>query len=233
MKTYNSQKHFDIDLCLEKNKAYFEDYDFSDKLTANTLDILQHNFESITFDRCVFSDLDLSSKQINSKIAFLNYTFKKNTSFNNAVFIKDAFFDSSTFIWIADFSNALFNSNASFVKIIAKSDTTSYYSNTISFEKAKFESEVSFLSRKFNDNLSFRSAEFHNKFWFTDCVLGLKANFHNVIFKCDGFADIDICYRILADALRLTGSANRHAQHIDTLEAKAFAQAQIKGSAQS
>ena len=53
---------------------------------------------------------------------------------------------------------------------------------------------------QFLGDSNFQDAVFKNKFWFTNVDFGLKTNI-DVKFECDGFKNLDMCYRILKDAL--------------------------------
>lgn len=97
-------------------------------------------------------------------------------------------------------------------------NTPNYYENVLDFSGAKFETEVSFFGRRFFEDTSFSSATFYNKFWFSECNIGLKTNF-NANFACDGIKNIDMCYRLLKDVLSKEGYSIQ-ARTIERLEQK-------------
>lgn len=125
---------------------------------------------------------------------------------------------------IAKFNDTVFNAGVSFVEIHTKparggyfyyrgdgidySKYPKYYENVLDFSGAKFETEVSFFGRRFFEDTSFSRATFYNKFWFSECNIGLKTNF-NANFACDGIKNIDMCYRILKDVLSKEGYFSR------------------------
>ena len=151
-----------------------------------------------------------------SKISFSKCLFKGNTDFSYKKFNKFTSFRGSEFNGITKFNNTVFNDGAEFDSIHTKpakggyfyyrgdeidySHYNKYYENYLSFTRAKFETEVSFFGRKFYENTTFMGATFYNKFWFSECSVGLKTNFQ-MRFECDGIKDIDMCYRILKGVL--------------------------------
>lgn len=240
MKQYVEDKHFDLSNALIKNQAYFEDIDFSETPMEQIRNIFSHGISDITFDKCLFSNLDFYNFCFDEDVSFYQCTFKGQTNFSRAVFRRRASFISSVFDGITEFNNTVFK-DADFDRIKARPagrgyfyfrgdeinplSRNEYYNHSYSFRGAIFECEVSFLGRTFIGNVSFARAEFHNKFWFTETDIGLKSNFHNLVFKCDGIKDIDICYRILIDALRKANN-DRQANQISILEEKAFKKAE-------
>ena len=86
------------------------------------------------------------------------------------------------------------------------------------FQGRSLKPKFSFFGRRFFEDTSFSRATFYNKFWFSECNIGLKTNF-NANFACDGIKNIDMCYRILKDVLSKEGYSIQ-ARTIERLEQK-------------
>ena len=213
-KTYNREKHFDIDYFRTKGIAYFDTLDFSDVSNEEIRQIATSGFPEIEFYQCIFKDLDLSETRFISDIRFTECEFSGNTSFEKCIFQEEASFMRSVFNGVTNFDNVIYKKGLSFYRIRTKPAKDGYFyfrgeeirvdknydHHNIDFRGAMFETEVSFLGNQFLGDSNFQDAVFKNKFWFTNVDFGLKTNI-DVKFDCDGFKDIDMCYRILKDAL--------------------------------
>ena len=104
-KTYNREKHFDIDYFRAKNLAFFDTLDFSSVSNEEIRQIATSGFPEIEFYQCIFTDLDLSGTEFHSKLRFTQCEFSGNTSFEKCVFYEDASFIHSVFNGITNFSN--------------------------------------------------------------------------------------------------------------------------------
>lgn len=233
-KLYNEDKHCDLDLFYSKKTAFFDNIDFSQASPEEINKIMNLAISEIFFDDCIFTNLNLSNKKFFRKITFNKCLFKGNTDFSNSQFEDFISFDRSTFDGIIKFNDTVFNAGVSFVEIHTKparggyfyyrgdgidySKYPKYYENVLDFSGAKFETEVSFFGRRFFEDTSFSRATFYNKFWFSECNIGLKTNF-NANFACDGIKNIDMCYRILKDVLSKEGYSIQ-ARTIERLEQK-------------
>ena len=231
-KKYNEEKHFDLSFCLAKGLAFFDELDFTETDNLAIRAIATEHIPEIQFSSCVFKDLDLSHCDFLHKISFVNCQFIGNTSFAFSHFHEKAAFDLSVFNGVTDFSNVNFDKELSFRKINAKPAKGGYFyfrgdeiktgknylPNDLNMSGAVFDCEVSFLGREFLGNTMFNGITFRNKFWFTDCDIGLKTNI-SPKFECDGIKNIDMCYRILKDAL-IRRSYTIQSREIERLEAK-------------
>ena len=231
-KTYNKEKHFDLRYFQAKGEAFFDTLDFSEASRDDILEIITSNVPDIEFYQCTFKDLDLSESVFNQKTSFFSCQFNGNTSFEKCVFRENAQFDNSVFNGVANFNNVIFNKELSFRQIHTKpakggyfyfrgdevKTGQSYYPNSLNMHKAYFETEVSFLGREFIGETWFDGTVFANKFWFTDSDIGLKTNI-SPKFECDGIKNINMCYRILKDALIRRGYTIQ-SREIERLEAK-------------
>lgn len=234
-KKYNEEKHFDLSFCLVKGLAFFDDLDFTETDNEAIRAIVTEDIPEIQFSRCVFKDLDLSHCDFRHKISFIGCQFSGKTSFAYSHFNEDASFDTSVFNGVTDFSNVVFERGLSFRKIIAKPAKGGYFyfrgdevktgknylPNDLNMSGAVFDCEVSFLGREFLGNTILRGMTFRHKFWFTDCDIGLKTAVEPK-FECDGIKDIDMCYRILKDAL-IRRSYTIQSREIEKLEEKILA----------
>lgn len=213
-KTYNKDKHFDADYFRTKGLAFFDTLDFSDVNNEEIKAIINYGFPEVEFYQCIFKDLDLSGTEFHPKLSFTQCEFSGNTSFEKCVFHNHTSFAHSVFNGITNFNNVIYDKNLEFTCIHTKPAKGGYFyfrgdeirtdkdydHHNIAFNGAVFETEVSFLDNQFLGNSDFYHAVFKNKFWFTNVDFGLKTNI-DVKFDCDGFKDIDMCYRILKDAL--------------------------------
>lgn len=213
-KTYNREKHFDIDYFRAKNLAFFDTLDFSSVSNEDIRQIATSGFPEIEFYQCIFKDLDLSGTEFHSKLRFTQCEFSGNTSFEKCIFHNHTSFMHSVFNGITNFNNIVYEKTLDFDRIHTKPAKGGYFyfrgdevrvdadydPHSISFGNAVFETEVSFLGNQFLGDSNFQDAVFKNKFWFTNVDFGLKTNI-DVKFDCDGFKDLDMCYRILKDAL--------------------------------
>ena len=213
-KTYNKDKHFDLDFFRTKGLAFFDTLDFSDVSNEEINNIIDCGVPEVEFYQCIFKDLDLSGTEFFSRLRFTQCDFSGNTSFEKCVFYDHASFMHSVFNGITNFNNIIYKKTLDFDYIHTKPAKGGYFyfrgdevrvdknydPHSISFGNAVFETEVSFLGNQFLGNSDFQDAVFKNKFWFTDVDFGLKTNI-DVKFDCDGFKDLDMCYRILKDAL--------------------------------
>ena len=231
-KAYNESKNFDLDLFRTKGVAFFDTLDFSETGNEAIKAITACDVPTVEFYQCVFKDLDLSETVFKNKVKFINCQFNGNTSFERCFFSQNAAFDISIFNGIANFNNVTFEKELSFRQIHTKpakggyfyfrgdevKTGKNYYPNSLNMQKAYFETEVSFLGREFIGETWFNGVVFANKFWFTDCDIGLKTNI-SPKFECDGIKNIDMCYRILKDAL-IRRSYTIQSREIERLEAK-------------
>lgn len=213
-KTYNKSKHFDLSYFQTKGTAFFDTLDFSEVDNEEIKAIINCGVPDIEFYECIFKDLDLKDTDFESKTTFSGCQFNGNTTFENCHFLENSAFDRSVFNGIANFNNVRYEQELSFGQIHTKpakggyfyfrgdevKTGKSYYPNSLNMQKAYFETEVSFLGREFIGETWFNGTVFANKFWFTDCDIGLKTNI-SPKFECDGIKNIDMCYRILKDAL--------------------------------
>ena len=213
-KKYNREKHFDADYFRAKGIAYFDTLDFSDVSNEEIRQIATSGFPEIEFYQCIFKDLDLSGTKFISDIRFTECEFSGNTSFEKCVFQEEASFMRSVFNGVTNFDNVIYKKGLSFYHIRTKPAKDGYFyfrgdevrvnkdydHHDIDFRGAIFETEVSFRDNQFIGNTDFQDAVFKKKFWFTNVDFGLKTNI-DVKFDCDGFKNIDMCYRILKDAL--------------------------------
>lgn len=214
-KTYNKDKHFDPDFFRTKGLAFFDTLDFSNVSNEEIKAIIKYGFPEVEFYQCIFKDLDLSGTEFYQKLNFTKCEFSGNTSFEKCIFHDNTSFMHSIFNGISNFNNVIYDKNLSFTRIYTKPAKGGYFyfrgdevraadkdydPHNIAFDGAIFETEVSFLDNQFLGNSDFYHAVFKNKFWFTNVDFGLKTNI-DVKFDCDGFKDIDMCYRILKDAL--------------------------------
>ena len=231
-KTYNKSKHFDLSYFQTKGTAFFDTLDFSETSADDIKEILACAVPDIEFYQCIFKDLDLRDTDFESKTTFSGCQFNGNTIFENCHFLENVAFDGSVFNGIANFNNVRYEHELSFIQIHTKpakggyfyfrgdevKTGKSYYPNSLNMQKAYFETEVSFLGREFIGETWFNGTVFANKFWFTDCDIGLKTNI-SPKFECDGIKNIDMCYRILKDAL-IKRSYTIQSREIERLEAK-------------
>lgn len=231
-KTYNPAKHFDLSYFRSKGEAFFDSLDFSQTGIDDIKAILDSGIPDIEFYQCVFKELDLSETVFQNKITFSGCQFNGNTSFERCAFLENASFLQSVFNGIANFNNVTFEKELSFEQIRAKpakggyfyfrgdevKTGKNYYPNSLNMHKAYFETEVSFLGREFIGETWFNGVTFANKFWFTDSDICLKTNI-SPKFECDGIKNIDMCYRILKDALIRRGYTIQ-SREIERLEAK-------------
>lgn len=233
-KTYNREKHFDIDYFRAKNLAFFDTLDFSSVSNEEIRQIATSGFPEIEFYQCIFKDLDLSGTEFHSKLRFTQCEFSGNTSFEKCIFYEDASFIHSVFNGITNFSNVDYKKDLSFFHILTKPAkgglflfqgdgipmNVGFVDHSITFERAIFETEVSFLGNHLLGFTSFKRTLFRNRFWFTGIELGSKVNI-DAKFDCDGFKDIDMCYRILKDAL-IRMNYTLQSQVIERLEERAL-----------
>jgi excisionase family DNA binding protein len=203
-----------LDYFRTKGLAFFDTLDFSDVSNEEIKNIIDCGVPEVEFYQCIFNDLDLSGTEFNQKLSFTQCNFSGNTNFEKCVFHKDTSFTHSVFNGITNFNNVIYEKTLGFERIHTKPAKGGYFyfrgdevrvdknydPHSISFSNAVFETEVSFLGNQFLGNSDFQDAVFKNKFWFTDVDFGLKTNI-DVKFDCDGFKDLDMCYRILKDAL--------------------------------
>lgn len=220
-KLYNENKHFDLSFALTKGQAIFDNIDFSQAGNFEVEKILNSEVPNILFYECIFTNLNLTNKTIQSNISFSRCLFKGETDFSDTIFTKNTSFENSEFNGITKFNDTIFKQGVLFTAIHTKparsgyfyyrGDNIDYYGNSNKlyeystiFNDAIFETEVSFYGRKFRDYVSFKNTVFYNKFWFSMCSIGIKAHF-SPKFECDGIRDIDICYRILRNALSKDG----------------------------
>ena len=233
-KTYNKDKHFDLDYFRTKGLAFFDTLDFSDVSNEEIKNIIDCGVPEVEFYQCIFKDLDLSGTGFNQKLSFTQCDFSGNTNFEKCVFHKDTSFTHSVFNGITNFDSIIYEKDLIFSYIRTKpakdgyfyfrgdADNNrhkqSYVDHLLNFAGAIFETEVSFLNNQFFGDTIFRNAVFRNKFWFTNVDFGLKTNI-DAKFDCDGFKDIDMCYRILKDAL-MRKNYTLQSQAIERLEEK-------------
>ena len=235
-KTYNKEKHFDLDYFRAKGMAFFDTLDFSEVDNEEIKAIIECGVPEVEFYQCTFKDLDLSRAIFKVNLKFMQCEFKGNTSFEKSVFCGHTCFTRSVFNGITNFNNIIYEKELDFFFIQTKPAKDGYFyfrgdelenqgtyeDHSISFSRAVFETEVSFLGNCFNGDTNFQDAVFKNKFWFTDVYFGYKVNI-DVKFECDGFKGIDMCYRILRDALTRTGY-KLQSRAIERLEEKIFKQ---------
>ena len=194
--------------------AFFDTLDFSDISNEEIKAIINYGFPEVEFYQCIFKDLDLSGTEFYPKLSFTQCEFSGNTNFEKCVFHNYTSFAHSVFNGITNFNNVIYDKDLSFQHIHTKPAKGGYFYfrgdevrtrakyslHNINFQYANFETEVSFLGNQFLGHTFFNGAKFRNKFWFTDVDFGSKVDI-NVKFDCDGFKDIDMCFRILKDAL--------------------------------
>ncbi|MBR3677124.1 MAG: pentapeptide repeat-containing protein [Alphaproteobacteria bacterium] len=235
-KTYNKDKHFDANYFRTKGLAFFDTLDFSDISSEEIKAIINYGFPEVEFYQCIFKDLDLSGTEFHPKLSFTQCEFSGNTNFEKCVFHKDTSFTHSVFNGITNFDSIIYEKDLIFSYIRTKpakdgyfyfrgdADNNrhkqSYVDHLLNFTGAIFETEVSFLNNQFFGDTIFQNAVFRNKFWFTNVDFGFKTNI-DVKFDCDGFKNIDMCYRILRDALMLKGYKFQ-SQAIERLEEKIY-----------
>ena len=213
-KTFNKEKHFDLNFFRAKGMAYFDTLDFSDISNEEIREIATCDIPDIEFYGCTFKDLDLSHTEFKSNISFTQCKFKGNTNFEECAFRKNGSFAHSVFNGVANFNYVTYDQELSFYCITAKpakggrflflgegkrSDKR-FIDHYITFENAVFESEACFTGSSFLGMTIFKKTFFCNKFWFTNVDFGYKLNF-NAKFDCTGFQDISMCFRILKAAL--------------------------------
>ena len=140
----------------------------------------------------------------------------------------------SVFNGITNFNNVTYNRDLSFQGITAKPAKdgrflflgegnpmdVGFIDHSITFESAIFEAEVCFTLNHFLGFTNFKNTVFCNKFWFTNVDLGSKVKLR-ARFDCSGIKDIDMCYRILKDAL-IRRNYTIESRHIEQLEEKAL-----------
>ena len=231
-KTYNREKHFDLDFFRTKGLAFFDTLDFSNVSGDEIKTIIHCGVPKVEFYQCFFKDLDLSGTEFYPDLSFMQCEFSGNTSFEKCVFHNHTSFMRSVFNGITNFNNVIYEKTLGFEYIHTKPAKDGYFyfrgdevridadyhPHSISFGNAVFETEVSFLSNQFLGDTDFYNAVFKNKFWFTNVDFGLKTNI-DAKFDCDGFKDIDKCYRILKDAL-MRKNYTLQSQAIERLEEK-------------
>lgn len=242
MKTYNKEQHFDLYYFKEKEVAFFDTLDFSDVTSEEIRAIIECGVPEVEFYQCIFKDLDLSKIEFLNTISFSDCQFIGNTTFEGCHFVENISFDRSLFNGVANFNNVRFEKALSFDRIRTKPANggyfyfrgdevktgRNYYANSLNLRGAYFETEVSFLGREFIGETYFSGTTFANKFWFTDCDIGLKTNI-SPKFECDGIKDIDMCYRILKDALMRRGYIAQ-SREIERLEEKISHSASLQKS---
>lgn len=233
-KTYNKSKHFDLDYFRTKGLAFFDTLDFSDVSNEEIKNIIDCGVPEVEFYQCIFKDLDLSGTGFNQKLSFTQCDFSGNTNFEKCVFHKDTSFMSSVFNGIANFNYVTYNRDLSFQGITAKPAKdgrflflgegnpmgVGFIDHSITFESAIFEAEACFTNNHFLGLTSFNKTVFANKFWFTNVDLGCKVKLR-ARFDCGGIRDIDMCYRILKDAL-IRRNYTIESRHMECLEEKAL-----------
>ena len=239
VKTYNKNKHFDLDYFRTKGLAFFDTLDFSDVSNEEIKNIIDCGVPEVEFYQCIFNDLDLSGTEFNQMLSFTQCNFSGNTNFEKCVFHKDTSFMSSVFNGIANFNYVTYNSDLSFQGITAKPAKdgrflflgegnpmgVGFIDHSITFESAIFEAEACFTNNHFLGFTNFKNTVFCNKFWFTNVDLGCKVKLR-ARFDSGGIRDIDMCYRILKDAL-IRRNYTLESRYIERLEEKAV-QNQLK-----
>lgn len=234
MKTYNKEKHFDLDYFRVKGLAYFDTLDFSDVSNEEIKNIIDCGVPEVEFYQCHFKDLDLSGTEFNTDLKFTQCEFKGNTNFEKCKFRKNASFMYSVFNGIANFNYVIYDDNLSFQGITVKPAKNGrflflgegnpmdigFIDHSITFESAIFEAEACFTNNHFLGLTSFNKTVFANKFWFTNVDLGCKVKLR-ARFDCGGIRDIDMCYRILKDAL-IRRNYTLESRHMERLEEKAL-----------
>lgn len=235
MKTFNKEKHFDLDYFRAKGMAFFDTLDFSEVDNEEIKAITECGVPEVEFYQCTFKDLDLNGTKFNTDLKFTQCEFKGNTNFEKCIFAKNASFMNSVFNGIANFNYVIYNDNLSFYGITVKPAKNGrflflgegnpkglgFIDHSITFESAVFEAEACFTNNHFLGLTSFNETVFANKFWFTNVDLGCKVKFR-ARFECSGIKDIDMCYRILKDAL-IRRNYTFESRRIEYLEEKAIA----------
>ena len=126
-KTFNEEKHFDLNFFRAKGMAYFDTLDFSDISNEEIREIATCDIPQIEFYGCTFKDLDLSHTEFKSNISFTQCNFIGTTSFEKCVFIRYTSFRDSVFNGIANFNNVIYKQALSFEYIITKPAKGGYF----------------------------------------------------------------------------------------------------------
>ena len=119
-KTYNKDKHFDLDYFRTKGLAFFDTLDFSDVSNEEIKNIIDCGVPEVEFYQCIFKDLDLSGTGFNQKLSFTQCDFSGNTNFEKCVFHKDTSFTHSVFNGITNFDSIIYEKDLIFSYIRTK-----------------------------------------------------------------------------------------------------------------
>ena len=77
MKTYNKEKHFDLDYFRAKGMAFFDTLDFSEVDNDEIKAIIECGLPEVEFYQCTFKDLDLSRTIFKVNLKFMQCEFTK------------------------------------------------------------------------------------------------------------------------------------------------------------
>ena len=113
-KSYNKDKHFDLDFFRAKGMAFFDTLDFSEVDNEEIKAIIECGMPEVEFYQCIFKDLDLNGTEFNIDLKFTQCEFKGNTNFEKCVFAKNTSFMRSVFNGITNFNNVIYEKNFRF-----------------------------------------------------------------------------------------------------------------------